>query len=369
MKACVPSTGPHWALRAPLLFLLAAVGPALHAQTTQAQQQTDVTNLESDFQEYNLISLSNVSLTSYGDTEGGIAVNGALTLDAGQIASQNSGIAGNPTLYATGTLTLGGEVQIEAGGFATVPGASGQSNSWNSSNKTLTVGGGSINSQGSSTTQSANNPINNPTPSGWSWTTLASNSNAKGLGTISTSLKNATATGTVSVSGGNLILTGPVGQTTGVVVFDLNAANISGNDYNGQNVSDIQINVPTGMTYVIDVLNAGGHSLFASGTNFNPGSNPGGLLWNFEGSGTVTLDAGGTFSGAILDTSGAVDATQLVQGEIAVDGFTDCGYELHDQDFTPAVVATPEPSTYALWAVGLCACGIAVRRFRRVAVA
>jgi choice-of-anchor A domain-containing protein len=134
-------------------------------------------------------------------------------------------------------------------------------------------------------------------------------------------------------------------------------------------VSNIQLDVPTGLTYVIDVLNAGGHSLFTTGTNFNPGTNPGQLLWNFEGSGTVTLDAGGTFSGAILDTSGAVSTTQLVQGEVAADGFTDCGYELHDQNFTPAVVATPEPSTYALWAVGLCACGIAMRRFRRFSVA
>ena len=94
-----------------LFSVLAVTGSVLHAQTTQAQQQTDVTNLETDFKQYNLISLTNASLTSYGDTEGGIAVNGALTLDAGQIASQNSGIAGNPTLYATGALTLEQAVQ------------------------------------------------------------------------------------------------------------------------------------------------------------------------------------------------------------------------------------------------------------------
>lgn len=350
---------------APLL-LLAAAGAVLHAQTTQQQQQTDVDNLETDYSNFNLISFGTTSLTNYGDTEGGLAVNGSLTLDAGAIATQPGtfGLNSNPTLYLTGSsLTLNGTVMLNSG-YASLRNLNSNNWSWNPSDDTLSGGGGALNSTNAGTVDAGHNPIGNPAPSGWNWSTETSS-----LSTISTSLKNASATGTISVNSNNLVFTAPNGQTSGVVVFSLNAANISGgNTYNGQGFSNIQINVPAGLTYVINVINAGGTTLFGNGVNFNSGSNDNQLLWNFEGSGNVTLDNGGYFYGAILAPSASISATTVIDGQVAADGFSDCGYELHDTDFTPATVATPEPSTYALSAVGLCALAIAARRLFRLRV-
>jgi choice-of-anchor A domain-containing protein len=358
----------HRLIRLAPLLLLAAAGSLLHAQTTQQQQQADVTSLETDYSNFNLISFGTTSLTSYGDTQGGLAVDGSLTLDAGSIATQPGtfGLNSNPTLYLTGSsLTLNGTVMLNSG-YASLRNLNSNNWTWDGSQDTLSGGGGALNSTNAtgSSSYASQNPINNPAPSGWNWSTETSS-----LSTISTSLKNASATGTIAVNSNNLVFTAPNGQTSGVVVFSLNAANITnGNTYNGQGFSNIQINVPTGLTYVINVINAGGRTLFANGVNFNSGSNDNQLLWNFEGSGTVTLDNGGYFYGAILAPSASISATTVIDGQVAADGFSDCGYELHDTEFTPAAVATPEPSTYALCAVGLCAFAIAARRFLRLLV-
>jgi choice-of-anchor A domain-containing protein len=266
---------------------------------------------------------------------------------------------GNPTLYVTGALNLNGTVQLNSG-YASLPGLNPNNWSWNASQDTLSGGGGAISSVNAGTANAKNNPIYNPAPSGWNWGNLSTS-----LGTISTSLSNAAATGTITVNSQNLVFTAPNGQTSGVVVFDLDASLINGNLYNGNAVSNVQINVPTGLTYVINVLNAGGSTLFNSSVNFNSGNNDNQLLWNFEGCGTVTLDNGGDFYGAILAPTASVSTTTVIDGQVASDGFYDSGKELHDADFMPAAVATPEPGTYALWASGLCVCGIAVRRFRR----
>jgi choice-of-anchor A domain-containing protein len=365
MMARAHRKGLRLARLAPLL-LFAAAGAMLRAQTTQQQQQTDVTTLKTDYSSFNLISLGTTSLSSFSDTQGGLAVNGNLTLDgSGSIATQpgNVGTNSNPSLYVTGSLSLNSTVMINSG-YASLPGLSQSQWTWNASQDTLTGSGGAINSTNAGTTRAGDNPITNPGPSGWNWSNESSS-----LSTVSTSLADATATGTIGVQGQNLTFTAPNGQTTGVVVFSLNANNISGDTYNGQQISNIQIDVPTGLTYVINVIDAGGKTLFGSGINFNSGSDDSQLLWNFEGSGTVTLANGGDFYGSILAPSATVSTTSIIDGQVASDGFTDTGVEMHDDDaFNPTVVATPEPSTYALWAVAVCACGIAARRVLRLRV-
>jgi choice-of-anchor A domain-containing protein len=350
-----------------LLFAAGGIATAFGgASTTQ-----DVDNLSTDYENFNLISLGSASFNNYGDTQGSLAVNGSLTLSGSgsigdnPIATGNSAWNSNPSLYVTGQLNLGsGTTTSLNSGYAALPGLTSGNWSWNSGQKTLTAhgyNGGSLSSVNAGTANAGNNPIGNPAPAGWNWTTLQTS-----LNSISSSLAAAAANGSIAVgSSQNLEFIAPTGQTTGVAVFNLNANLLSGNTYNGQTFSNIQVDVPAGLTYVINVVNAAGTTIFGSGVNFNSGTNDNQLLWNITGSGTVSISNGGYFYGSILAPTTTIDTTSVIDGQVAAGGFSDSNAELHGDEFSPAAVATPEPATYALWAVGICTVGIAFRRFQK----
>jgi len=334
--------------------LEAAAGPSVLQQLETFQ--TDVRN-------YNVISFGNSNFTNYGDTQGPLAILGNLYLDGGSVADQpgNFGVSSDPTLYVTGQLTLTGTTTLNSG-YASTPGLTPSAWTWNATQRELSGGGGDLNSTNADSAASMNNPITNAAPANWNWNTLSTQ-----FTSISQTLANATTTGTITVNSNNLIFTAPADPATGVAVFTLDASKISGNTYNGQTFSNIQINVPTGVTDVINVINAAGTTIFGSGANFNTGTNDSSLLWNVEGSGTVTLGAG-QFIGAILAPTATIDngTNTAVSGQIVADGFNDTGAETHFTSFVVASVVVPEPAAFTWCAVGLCGLGILVRR-RRVA--
>jgi choice-of-anchor A domain-containing protein len=316
-------------------------------------------DVDSNVSNYNLVTLGDATFTNFGDTEAGLAVGGNLTLSGGAIAAQpgNFGLNGNPTLYAAGSLSLSGTTQLESG-YASLPGAGSSHFTWDASTHDLSAknGSGDLNTTNAGGGTYANSsPLTNPGPAGWNWSTVGTNLKAD-----STTLANATVNGTIGVSSNNLTFT--PNQTPGagaIVVFNLNANLLSGNSYNGQSFSNVSINVPTDVNYVINVTNAAGSTVFGCGVNFNAGSNDNSLLWNIEGSGDVAL-GGGQFYGAVLAPNANVSNANgtVFVGQVAAQSFTDTDAEMHFEDF----VVVPEPVTFALWAVGLCGLAILGRR-------
>jgi hypothetical protein len=326
-----------------LLLASASAAIAVFPSAVNAQLLNDVEQLSSDITNYNLISLGNTTFNSVSDTAGGVAINGNFTISnnsttlVGMMAASSG-----PSLYGTGQLSItsGDTVQVNHG-YASLQNASGWS--WNSGSKTLTKSGqGTLHYNSSSTldpTAAANNP-------NWNWTNLASS-----LTTISGQL-DTTATGTLSVSGGSLVLNNG-GATSGVVVFNFNASTVTG-------LSNVQINVPTNLIYVINVTNLAGGSSFLSGANVNSGSNSGELIWNFNTrtDGSFTLANGGKFYGNILAPGLTVTSNTYLENQVVVGSLTQNSDEL---DGVADLVAVPEIPTTATW-IALLTAGFVVAR-------
>jgi choice-of-anchor A domain-containing protein/uncharacterized repeat protein (TIGR02543 family) len=313
---------------------------------------TDVSTFATDVRNYNLITLGNASLTSSNDTQEGLAVEGNLILDGNTLMSGGGAgfvSSGDPGLYVGGHLTLNGGYSKMNGGYASTPGVG---TGFTFSSKRLTApsayGSGILDSTNSSATNASTSPITNPVPTGWSWSGLTTS-----LSTLSSDLASAPATGTISATSNNLIFTPPSPTpTSGVVVFSLDCNLLGMGTYNGHSFSNVQINVPANVDYVINVINASGQTLFPCGTNFNSGSNNGQILWNIVGSGTVSLD-GGQFFGAILAPGiNLVTGSTIINGQVAAASFSDTGAELHFTTFQPAVVAAPPVINPPLTAAG-----------------
>ncbi|HEX3729114.1 MAG TPA: collagen-binding domain-containing protein, partial [Opitutaceae bacterium] len=166
-------------------------------------------------------------------------------------------------------------------------------------------------------------------------------------------------------SDGNLDFT--TSATSGVVVFDLEASDLSstvvggvteyGNSYyNGtswNSFAGIQITVPSGVDYVINVLGLAANSQIFSNVNINSGTNNDQLLWNFNESSNTTISVGGNFYGSILAPNVNLTDTTTINGTVVANSFTDDNVELHDSDeFVSEVV--PESGSYALGGLALC---------------
>jgi len=351
-------------------LVLCAGNGAAWAQT--AGQQA-VASFDKLVRSYNLISLGNASFTSYGDTEGALAVAGNLSLDGGSVATKTpaAGVGPAPTLYVGGNLTLNGTTSLSSG-YAATP-ALGGSWSWDGTQARLSGGGGVLSTINSSDSLARSDSRGNAVPSAWTWTTLADS-----FKSISATLAAIPPTGTISISGQTLSLIAPVSAQTGdVVTFTLDASLLSGNTYNRQMFSNVQFNVPAGLDYVVNVVNAAGKTLFGtgSGINFNSGSGYEALLWNIvaadDGGPTpsVSLGNGGQFFGAVLAPSVNLSNAggTAVNGQVVAASYTHSGAELHYTDYTPALVfsAVPEPSTWGACGLGLCFLLGVGRRFRK----
>jgi choice-of-anchor A domain-containing protein len=348
-----------------LAVLLAGVAARTQAQVSQVTLMQDLNDYSNLTQQYNLVALGNLTLGANGsDTQGGIAVEGTAAITGPWTIASDAPLNSDPTLFVQGALTVtGGSTPVHLNnGYATLQDQAGWS--WTSgSPKTITESGGSI-AINSSATHSNTNPLTNPIPPGWSWT--AENT----LDTVSTGL----AAQTTTSSDGSLMLQGQTLEfcttaTSGVVVFDLDASDFTTGNVPGLgNFSGIEVDVPTGVNYVINVTNiTAGQTLF--NVNFNSGTNDNNLLWNLEGpsvgTGSVTLSDGGNIYGSILAPDINVTDNATVDGQIVADNFTDDNVELHDDTFTPTEVLVPESSAFALGALGLCAALVARGVHRR----
>jgi choice-of-anchor A domain-containing protein len=330
-------------------MFLAASLPGIHAQVAAA-----VDEFVDDMDNYNLVSLGNVTFDQVSDTAGGLAIDGAFAIENNSttLVGMSWGMSGGPSLYGTGTLAItnGDTVQVNHG-YASLPDAASTGWTWSVPGKTLTQSGQGTLHYNSGMTEDPTNPAYNPD---WNWTNIQSQ-----LESASSTLNSASTAGnTITVNGGqNFVFN--TSQTSGVAVFNLNAALLTQSGgatyYNGQRVSSLSVNVPTGMTYVINVTNVASGASFLTGVNFNSGTNDNQLLWNFSSATNqdFTFANGGKFFGSVLAPDLVLASDTYQEGQLAVDGLTQNMDEL-DQADTVSLVAIPEPSDCALWLGALC---------------
>ena len=280
---------------------LAAAGAA-HASLTQTQAYNDLWEFDQAVGNYNLVTYGNATMNNFGDVEGGLEIGGNLSIGGAAIATKLTSTAvknstTTPTLYVNGSITDTSLNSIKLNnGFAALPGmASKTGYSWNTSTDLFKKGSTTVLSEINSSSPTADVDPRTKNP----------NVNFSALdvhmGQVSQSLASASATGTVKASSGNLQFIAPV-NSSGVVFFDLDMNLLSGNKYNGMSFSNISINVPTNVDFVVNVEHANGKTLFGEGfgINFYSGTGDSRLLWNIEGSGSVTIGNGGAFYGSIL---------------------------------------------------------------------
>jgi choice-of-anchor A domain-containing protein len=327
--------------------LLAAGAVRLHALTLDQS----VVDFASDSDNYNLISFGSTTLSGSSEVYGGIAVGGNLDLGGTYtIASSSSFSTGsNPSLYVNGQLSLNGN-SMQNNGYASLPNLTGGW-TWNATEKRLTNSSGNYLGMNSSNSYASDNPIDNPIPSGWNWTTQQSNYTAIAAGLDSGSV----GSDTVSVNNSQQLVFSTT-ITSGVAVFDLDAADLSGGDsYNGSSFDNIVFNIPSGVDYVINVTGESSVTLFNNNISFTgSGNNYNNLLWNFGTATSVAIDASSSFYGSIVAPAATVTANAVIQGQVVADSFDDCGVELEDDSFTPVSVLVPESSAFAVGVLVLC---------------
>ncbi|OAM89490.1 hypothetical protein AW736_12990 [Termitidicoccus mucosus] len=315
-------------------------------------------------QNYNLVSLGDAAIRNYGDTEGGIAVGGNLTIDGGVIAALPSKFGQTdalPTLYVNGSLNYTGNgslLRLQTG-HASLPGFSPGAD-WNPVSRELASAGVTQLSQISSTsTHAAADPRSTALDPGWDFAAIKAQYQA-----ISSTLASLAPTGAVSVTGQQLAFTAAP-DAHGAIIFDLDASLLAGNFYDGQMFSGISIDVPEAAVFVINVLNADGRTLFGGGVNFNYDDSYSRLLWNIVGADdaagqTVSFGNGGQFYGSILAPNYLVTNTgnTPISGQVVAGSFDYGNAELHFTDFgfptgfDEPLPPVPEPATYGLAGAG-----------------
>jgi choice-of-anchor A domain-containing protein len=324
---------------------LALVAASLHAQTSTQALTDDLAYYSQDLAGYNLVALTNATLGAGSTTQGGVYVGSDLTVSGSATVASSAWSLTSPSLYVGGSGSAG----------LTVP-----------KHKTLTVTNGSAEATaitgwtyGSNTLSSSNGSVALPSGSADPLTNSAAtgfNLATDNLATVTTNLDAAgtTSGASFSVTSGALTFTPPAGQTSGVVVFDMTPSSLSG-------VTKVVIDIPAGLNYVINMVVSSNTTLL-SGASFQDEMGDNRLLWNFEtSSNTITLGNSGTFYGSILATDATIaDSATTVSGQIVANTFTESNSN-ESLDANPLDVLVPEPSTYGLWALGLCGLGIAFR--------
>ena len=320
---------------------------------------------DNDVRNYNLISFGNATFTNYGDTEGALAVGGNLSLNGGAVSTKST-LASDPTLYVAGKLSVTGTTYLNTG-YASISQSTNSGWTWNAQQNTLSQSGSVFSTINTSNPLGDIDPRKNAAISGWSFSSVRTD-----LVTVSQTLASASTNGTISVSSGNLLFTPTSSSTHGAIVFTLDLNLLSGSTYNGKSFSNIQLNVPTGDTFIINVVHAkNGSTLFGTGVNFNAGSGYDRLLWNFVDTTptatdeTINLGNGGQFYGSVLAATWNVtnSGSTAINGQVVADTFTCSNSELHFTSFDE--LETPEPSTYGLCGAGLLGALVLLRRCAR----
>lgn len=358
------------------LLLTPVLGISFLGGMTLARAQTVVENavyaVDQAMRNYNLIAFGNASFSNnYGDTEGGLAVQGNLYVNGGAIATRPElyGLTADPTLYVTGNLTLGSNTTYVSNGYASI--APSTTGTWTEGNRRLSGvngGSGTLETHGSSPNATID-PRSNAAPAGWDWLSMKTT-----FEQASATLAAATPTGSISVGNGQALTFSANGQTSGVVVFTLDMADFSSNSvYQGSSVSQVRVDVPNDVTYVVNVVNATNTSVF-EGLNFNAGQNNDQLLWNITPSNNPGLGSSISLGGNNRDFFGSILAPSMnisnnssrITGQVVANNYTHTGVELHyiSFDSTVSFSPVPEPNAWGLSAMATAFLAI-LRRPRR----
>jgi choice-of-anchor A domain-containing protein len=143
----------------------------------------------------------------------------------------------------------------------------------------------------------------------------------------------------------------------GVAVFDMTAAELEGGA--GDNYNITFTNETSATTIIINVT---GNFTEPSGENFNGDTYLAEhVIWNFEGATSVSVKQ---WYGAVLAGDATVSNSSPINGFLYAENFDGMG-ELHDYPFQGAISSVPEPSTWAMMALGFAGLGFAGLRRRK----
>jgi choice-of-anchor A domain-containing protein len=332
----------------------------------QMSVEEAVVTFDTLVRDYNVITSGNLTLNNT-HTDGGIAVGGNLNLSGNNVLVMHGDtVTGNsPSIYLNGQLNVSSNTYVNSG-YVYAPNLSNSTTYVNNGGQRSLQNGGSL-SYNTSAANSYMDPRVAPGVSGWDPVSTVSS-----LASVSAALASATPTGTINFSNNSIQLS--TSLTTGVAVFNLDASLLT----NLTN-TNIQINVPTDMVYVINVFNADGTTLFGGGgMNANSGQNNDQLLWNIVADSnpatSSTVNLGTNFYGSILApmidlTNGSGGEQNYVNGQVVAASYTQNGAEIHYVDFSAPVTfsAVPEPATWGLFGLAGCATMMVCRRKRRSA--
>jgi choice-of-anchor A domain-containing protein len=314
-----------------------------------------IAQFDANVRNYNLVSFGDTILAQSQDTEGALAVGGNLWIKGGgttPLANNFGTGTGDPAVYVQGQLMLNpGSILQSNHGSISLPNQAGAT--WNAADRRLYT-----NPSHSAWVQASDNinPTAVPAPAGWNFTALQHS-----FSNISNTLANATATGAFSLSGQTLSLNG---AASGVTIFDLDIAS-----FNWSGISLLSLFVPTDAVYVINVRNAQNASLFANLNTSASGTSAERLLWNFVGSGNLTLNNNGEVFGSVLAEDWNLTLrNKEIRGQVVAGSFDrEASSELHYAPFTPPAHVPESASTLAALAAALTGLGLLRRRAARQA--
>ena len=151
-------------------------------------------------------------------------------------------------------------------------------------------------------------------------------------------------------------------DASGTAVFDMTAAQLAGGP--GDNYNITFANETSASTIVINVTGSfteGGGENFNGDTYLNEH-----VIWNFENATAVNVKS---WHGAVLAGDASVTNSSPMEGFLYAENFTGGG-ELHSFPFDGTVPgAVPEPSTWAMMALGFAGLGFLGFRRRSAATA
>jgi choice-of-anchor A domain-containing protein len=178
------------------------------------------------------------------------------------------------------------------------------------------------------------------------------------LNALQTNLAGLTSNSTFNGSDPNSLVFN-VTPVDGTAVFDITGAQLSAGNYN------ITFSASSATTIVINVA---GSFTEGGGENFNGNAFlDEHVIWNFENATSVNVKS---WHGAVLAGDASVTNSSPMEGFLYAENFTGGG-ELHDFPFEGSVPGTvPEPSTWAMMAIGFASLGfLGVRGRRKAATA
>jgi choice-of-anchor A domain-containing protein len=148
----------------------------------------------------------------------------------------------------------------------------------------------------------------------------------------------------------------------GVAVFDISGSQLAGGANDNYNITFANASAATTI-----VINVTGSFAQGGGENFNGDTFlDEHVIWNFEDASNVSVKG---WHGAVLAGDATVTNNSAMEGFLYAENFTGGG-ELHDFPFQGTVPGTvPEPSTWAMMAIGFAGLGFLGLRRRKAAPA